>query len=133
LAHRALPRTAFLDGLAIGLAFRVSTAVGAVAAAVLAHDFSDGINTVGVILRNRGDKRFAFRWLSIDAVAPVAGTASALVLPVQNDVLGFALALLLGASDLLPESYHDHPTAGTTAMTILGLLGVYAAVRLARL
>jgi ZIP family zinc transporter len=127
LAHRALPRTAFLDGLAIGLAFRVSTAVGAVAAAVLAHDFSDGINTVGVILRNRGDKRFAFRWLSIDAVA------TALVLPVQNDVLGFALALLLGASDLLPESYHDHPTAGTTAMTILGLLGVYAAVRLARL
>jgi zinc transporter ZupT len=69
----------------------------------------------------------------------VAVTASALVLPVQNDVLGFALALFagfflyIGASDLLPESYHDHPTAGTTAMTILGLLGVYAAVRLARL
>ncbi len=59
------------------------------------------------------------------------------MLPVQADVLGLALAmfagffLYIGASDLLPESYHDHPTAGTTAMTIFGLMAVYAAVRLA--
>src|SRR5581483_175205 len=39
----------FLDGVAIGAAFHVSAVVGAVvAAAVLAHDFSDGINTVGM-------------------------------------------------------------------------------------
>ena len=45
----------FLDGVAIGLAFQVSPAVGAIiAAAVLAHDFSDGINTVGLILKNGG-------------------------------------------------------------------------------
>ena len=35
------------------------------------------------------------------------------------------------ASDLLPESYHDHPTGLTTAMTILGIAVVYVAVRLA--
>ncbi|MDE2464149.1 MAG: hypothetical protein KGO02_10595, partial [Alphaproteobacteria bacterium] len=34
------------DGLAIGFAFQVSSAIGlVVAAAVIAHDFSDGINT----------------------------------------------------------------------------------------
>ena len=45
----------FLDGVGIGLAFQVSVTVGVVvAAAVLAHDFSDGINTVAVVLRNRG-------------------------------------------------------------------------------
>ena len=41
--------------------------------------------------------------------------------------------LYIGASDLLQESYHDHPTTGTTAMTIVGVLTVYAAVRLANL
>jgi zinc transporter ZupT len=136
----SLAAHSFLDGFAIGLGFKVSTAVGTiVVAAVLAHDFSDGINTVSVILRNKGDNRSALRWLLIDAAAPVAGAASTLVLPVQHDVLGLALALFagfflyIGASDVLPKSYHDHPTAGTTAMTILGVLAVYTAVRLASL
>ncbi len=45
----------FLDGFAIGIAFQASRAVGiAVAIAVLAHDFSDGLNTVSVVLRNGG-------------------------------------------------------------------------------
>jgi zinc transporter ZupT len=128
----------FLDGFAIGLGFQVSTAVGAiVAAAVIAHDFSDGINTVSVILRFGGDRRAAFRWVLADAAAPIAGVVIALMLTISQDLLGLALALFagffiyIGASELLPESYHDHPTAATTAMTILGLLAVYAAVRLA--
>jgi len=140
LGAASLAAHSFLDGFAIGLGFKVSAAVGAiVAAAVLAHDFSDGINTISVILRNKGDNRSAFRWLLIDAAAPVAGAASTLVLPIQQDILGLILALFAGsflylsASDLLPESYHDHPTGGTTAMTVLGLLAVYAAVRFASL
>ena len=130
----------FLDGFAIGLAFKVSAAVGAiVSAAVLAHDFSDGINTVGIILRNKGNNRSAFSWLLIDAAAPVVGAASTVMLHFRQDALGLCLALFagvflyIGASDLLPESYHDHPTTGTTAMTMLGVLTVYAAVRLADL
>jgi len=123
-----------------GLAFKVSAAVGAiVSAAVLAHDFSDGINTVSIILRNKGDNRSAFGWLLVDAAAPVAGVASTVMLHFQQETLGLCLALFagvflyIGASDLLPESYHDHPTTGTTAMTIVGVLTVYAAVRLANL
>src|SRR5881394_1839987 len=67
----------FLDGVGIGLAFQVSTAVGAiVAVAVLAHDFSDGINTVTVILRGRGRSLRALQWLLLDALAPVLGVLS---------------------------------------------------------
>jgi zinc transporter ZupT len=128
----------FLDGFAIGLAFKVSAGVGAVvAAAVLAHDFSDGINTVGIVLNKKGGSRSALGWLLIDAVAPVIGAASTLFLNLHEQLLGFLLALFAGffiyisASDLLPESYHDHPTSLTTAMTILGIAVVYVAVKLA--
>lgn len=139
LGAASLSLHSYLDGFAIGLAFQVSAAVGAVVAtAVLAHDFSDGINTVGVVLNRRGGSRSALGWLVIDAVAPVVGAASTLMLKFQPEVLGGCLALFAGffiyisASDLLPESYHDHPTAGTTAMTILGMAVVYAAVTLAQ-
>jgi zinc transporter ZupT len=128
----------FLDGFSIGLAFKVSTTVGAfVAAAVLVHDFSDGVNTVSLILKNRGGDRSAFRWLVVDAVAPIIGAASTMVFSLQEAMLGLGLAamagffLYIGASDLLPESYHDHPTLWTTAMTILGALTMFVAIRLA--
>jgi ZIP family zinc transporter len=140
LGAASLSLHSFLDGFAIGLAFQVSNSVGAVvAAAVLAHDFSDGINTVGVVLNQRGGDRAALGWLLIDAAAPVVGAASTLVLRFDEPVLGWCLALFAGffiyisASDLLPESYHDHPTIWTTAMTILGMAVVYAAVNLASL
>ena len=128
----------FLDGFSIGLAFKVSASVGAiVTAAVLVHDFSDGINTVSLILKNRGSDRSAFRWLVVDAVAPIIGAASTMVLTLQAAMLGLGLAamagffLYIGASDLLPESYHDHPTVLTTTMTILGALTMFVAIRLA--
>ena len=140
LGAASLSLHSFLDGFAIGLAFQVSTSVGAiVAAAVLAHDFSDGINTVGVVLNRRGGSRSAFGWLLIDAVAPVVGAASTLVLRFEQHVLGWCLALFAGffiyisASDLLPESFHDHPTVWTTAMTLLGMGVVYVAVHLAQI
>ena len=46
-----------LDGVAIGLAFQASRAVGIVVAiAVLTHDFSDGINTMNMVLKNHGTR-----------------------------------------------------------------------------
>src|SRR5579862_2747888 len=60
-----------LDGVAIGLAFQASRDVGiVVAVAVLTHDFSDGINTMNIVLRSGGDRSRALRWLLADAVAP---------------------------------------------------------------
>ena len=128
----------FLDGIGIGLAFQVSPAVGGVvAAAVLAHDFSDGINTVSVVVRHGGEHRRALAWLLIDAAAPVAGVLVTLFFTLPGDSLGLLLALFagfflyIGASDLIPESHHQHPTFVTTAMTALGMGVLYVAVHFA--
>jgi ComEC/Rec2-related protein len=52
------------DGMAIGFAFQVSTAIGIVVAiAVLVHDFSDGINTVNFIMREKKDSSNVLSWL----------------------------------------------------------------------
>lgn len=127
----------FLDGAGIGLAFQVSTTVGIiVAAAVLTHDFSDGINTVSLVLKNNGDRQKAFRWLLVDALAPVIGVFSTLFFVLPADKLGLLLALFagfflyIGASDLIPESYHSHPKHWTTIMTIAGICTLYVVIKL---
>ncbi len=126
----------FLDGVAIGLAFQVSSAVGlVVTTAVLVHDFSDGINTVNMILRSKGNRREAFTWLSLDALAPVLGIFAAQFFTLEESTLGLILALFagfflyIGASDLLPESHHNHPTYWTTFMTVLGMGVLYLAIQ----
>ncbi len=128
----------FLDGVGIGLAFQVSPAVGLiVAAAVLAHDFSDGINTVNVVVRHGGQKKQALRWLFVDALAPVAGIIVTLFFTVPAATLGLLLALFagfflyIGASDLIPESHHAHPTFWTTFMTLVGALVLFIAITIA--
>src|ERR1035437_3826058 len=130
----------FLDGVAIGLAFQVSVAIGAVVAiAVLVHDFSDGINTVNLILKNKGEGARAFRWLVVDAIAPVVGVVSTLFFTLPESALAIILAifsgffLYIGASDLIPESYHGHPKFLTTAMTLLGAGLLYIAIHVANL
>ena len=126
-----------LDGVAVGLAFQTSRVVGIVVAiAVLAHDFSDGINTMNVVLKNRGSRREAFKWLLLDAAAPVIGIAATAFFTLPGDGFGIALALFggfflyIGASDLIPESYHAHPKFLTTAMTLAGAAVLYAAISL---
>ena len=126
-----------LDGIAIGLAFQASRQVGMVVAiAVLAHDFSDGINTMNIVLKNRGDRRQALRWLIVDALAPVLGIASTYFFTLPGDGFGIALALFagfflyIGASDLIPESFHAHPKFLTTAMTLAGAAVLYLAIAL---
>jgi len=138
LGAGSLSLHSFFDGLAIGLAFQVSSAVGLiVAVAVLVHDFSDGINTAGLIIKNGGSRFEAFRWVLADALAPVLGIGVSLFVSVSEVVLGIMLALFcgfflyIGASDLLPESHHSHSTRLTTVMTLFGLVLIYAAVSFA--
>lgn len=128
----------FLDGVGIGLAFQVSTVVGlVVAAAVLAHDFSDGINTVNVVIRHGGQKKQAMRWLLVDALAPVLGVIVTLFFAIPASALGLLLALFtgfflyIGASDLIPESHHVHPTFWTTFMTLVGAAVLFIAITIA--
>ena len=132
-AHRGTIRAgslsfhSFLDGIGIGLAFQVSNALGiVVAVAVLGHDFCDGINTVTAMIKNGATRKRALKWLLVDALAPVVGILVTLLFSVPEAKLGLILALFcgfflyMGASDLVPESYHAHPTWKTTLMTIIG-------------
>ena len=125
----------FLDGIGIGFAFHVSASVGVVVAvAVLAHDFSDGINTVSLIIKNAGRKAHALRWLILNALAPVAGVFSTFFFQIEQGRLGLLLALFagfffyIGASDLLPESHHNHPVRFTTVSTVLGVAFLYVVI-----
>ena len=128
----------FLDGVIIGLAFQVSRSVGIiVTVAVLTHDFSDGINTVTMILRSGGERKQAVQWLLVDALAPVLGIFSTFFYSIQKDALGVVLSFVcgcfiyIGASDLLPESHHAHPKFLTTIMTLLGMAVLYTVIQIA--
>lgn len=138
LGAGSLSAHSVMDGFAIAIAFRAAPAIGiVVAAAVLAHDFSDGINTVNLVLANKGAPRSALHWLVTDALAPVIGAALGLVVALPQGSISPLLGcfagffLYIGASDLLPESFHAHPRAWTTVTTLLGALLLYLVVRLA--
>lgn len=138
LGATTLSLHSFLDGVAIALGFQTSVIIGfTVTIAVMSHKFSDGINTVGLVLKNSGNVKRALKWLAIASIAPLLGALSASVIILPENLLSLALAvfsgffLYIGASDLLPESHHSHPTKWTTVMTILGTLAMYGIIRLA--
>ena len=129
----ALVLHSFLDGFGIGLAFQISNSVGwIVAIAVIAHSFSDGINTVGVILKGKGNKKAVQYWLIVGLAAPAVGVICAYFISVSATALGLLLALFVGlflyisTSDLIPESHHNHRTIWTTIATIGGLALIFA-------
>jgi ZIP family zinc transporter len=116
----------FIDGLGIGLAFDISTSTGLlVFVAVISHDFADGLNTVGFVLRQSGDRRAAIRWLAVDALAPLVGAAVGVTLSISEEHLGSLLAvyagffLFMGATDLLPHA-HEHPSWKRVLLTLAG-------------
>lgn len=117
-----------IDGLGIGLAFHLDTATGMlVFLAVISHDFADGMNTVGFILRQSGDRRSARRWLTVDAVAPLVGATAGAAIEISERGLGYVLAayagffLFMGATDLLPEA-HRHPSWRRVFLTVAGFV-----------
>jgi ZIP family zinc transporter len=137
LGAAGLSAHSFVDGLGIGLAFGLDTATGLlVFLAVVTHDFADGLNTVGFILRQGGDARRAVRWLAIDAVAPVLGAIVGAALSVSEDTLGHLLAvyagffLYMGATDLLPEA-HTHPSWKRVILTVGGFSATWLLARVA--
>ncbi|HKR64019.1 MAG TPA: ZIP family metal transporter [Thermoanaerobaculia bacterium] len=118
----------FLDGLAIGVGFQAGSQVGfIVLAAVIAHDFADGLNTVTFMLAASNSRWRTVTLLVVDALAPVAGALLASVLRIDPKILAYQLAffagflLYLGASDLLPH-VHERPRAALIASTMAGLV-----------
>ncbi len=141
LGAGSLTLHSFFDGLGIGLAFKVSAAVGfTVAVAVLAHDLCDGVNTITVALRDQSveARRSALRWLLANALAPIIGIGLASIAPLDAAAFaplsaGFAgVFLYIGAAELLPRSFQGwrSPLASLPAAT--GLASIYVVSSLAR-
>jgi zinc transporter, ZIP family len=140
IAAAGLSFHSFLDGFAIGVGFQTSFRIGLlISLAVIAHDFSDGLNTVTVVLAHGNAVESAVRWLLVDAVAPIAGAVTALPLRLGEALLPWLLAffagafLYIGASDLLPEAReHDSPVVGiatTSGMLLMFLISRYLRIR----
>jgi zinc transporter ZupT len=138
LGPASLTVHSLLDGLGIGLAFQISPAIGAVVAvAVLAHDVSDGVNTVTLSLSGGGGAPRARGWLIADAAAPLVGIAATRLVSVAPAPLGLIVAafggffLYIGASELAPASHRALPRAWTSIATLIGMAAIFLAVRAA--
>lgn len=125
----------FLDGVAIGVGFKTNTGLGiAIGLAVLVHDFTDGLNTVTVVLAHGNPLRRALRWLLVDALTPLLGATVALVAPIPSGVLPYILGafvgvfIYIGASDLLPEA-REHDSPWPAAATVVGMAVLWTVTR----
>jgi len=133
----ALIGHSFIDGVGIGLAFQISTAVGVlVAVAVISHSFTDGLNSMTFMLNHGNKEKKSKIFLLIHAAAPVLGAASTLLFTLPSYVLtlylGFFAGFLLyiGASDILPEAHAKKSSYGLMSLTILGTLFIFIITRL---
>ncbi len=86
-----------VDGLMLGWSFRASVELGTVVAfAILMHDLSDGINTVGILMRHGVPRRQIRAWLALDALAPLVGVLISLMVVPDPNLLQACLAVFGG-------------------------------------
>ncbi|MGW1979981.1 ZIP family metal transporter [Streptomyces sp. NPDC001889] len=137
-AAAAMVGHSLMDGVAIGAAFQVGDAMGlTVALAVIAHDFADGFNTYTLASLYGNTRTKAIAMLVADALAPVAGAASTLLVTIPVGLLGgylgfFGGALLyLAAAEILPEAHHTHPARSTLLCTVAGAGFIWLVVGIA--
>ena len=128
----------FFDGFGIGAGFQVSYALGLlVALAVVLHDFSDGLNTVTLMLKNNNTTVAARGFLLGDAAAPIIGVMASFVILTSSAVLSLILAFFAGeflsiaSADLLPEAHAKEESWRMIGLTLIGLTVVFILTRFA--
>ncbi len=125
----ALILHSLFDGIAIGLAYGVSSTFGLIIAiGVIAHDFSDGFNTVNL----SHSKKLLF----LDSVAPILGMIIGLIFIFPDKMIAVIFGLFAGillyvsTSDILPEAHCDnkkHMAQNLIAM-LIGVLYILVLV-----
>jgi len=125
----------FLDGVALSLAFKVSDALGyAVFIAMLVHAFSDGLNTVALLVKTGQWRSRGKYLLAVDAIARVGGAAIGSALTISDSNLAIYLAVFSGiviylaTSHILPEAHSKHPSKVTMLATLAGVVIMWAVV-----
>ena len=125
----------FLDGVALALAFKVSNALGyAVFIAMIVHAFSDGLNTVALLIKTGQWRSRGKYLLAVDAIARVGGAAIGSALTISDSNLAIYLAVFSGiviylaTSHILPEAHSKHPSKVTMLATLSGVVIMWAVV-----
>jgi ZIP family zinc transporter len=125
----------FLDGVALGLAFKVSDALGfAVFIAILSHAFSDGLNTVSLLIKSGHWTKRAIMLLGLDAVMRISGAALGSYVVISDPTLAVYLAMFAGfviylaTSHILPEAHSRHPSKLTMVATVIGVVAMWLIV-----
>lgn len=128
----------FLDGVAIGLSFQVSNALGvAVAIAVVAHAFTDGLNTVALLVNAGNWKKQSVYLLAVDGIARLSGAAFGTYILIDDRFVSLYLALFAGmliylaTSHILPEAHSKHPSRLTLLSTIFGVALMFVIINVA--
>ena len=127
----------FLDGLALAVAFKVSNQLGiAVFVALLVHAFSDGLNTVSLLIKSGHWSKNAKWLIGVDTVARISGAAIGSTVAFSEQFVAIYLAVFAGiiiylaTSHILPEAHSNHSSRLTLLSTIVGVLAMWAMVSL---
>lgn len=134
----ALTGHSFLDGLSIGVAFQVSSAVGtAVAVAVIGHRFADGFDTTTFMLVNKNKLAHIQKWLAAVIIMPIIGGLTSLAFSLSESALAIYLGffagfiLYIGASNIMPQAHTKDHSRLTILLTAAGAVFMLAVTRLA--
>ncbi len=115
----------FLDGVGLGVA---------VFLAVVVHAFSDGLNTVSMLVKSGHWSKSSKYLLGVDAIARIGGASLGTYLALNDKYLALYLALFSGfviyiaTSHILPEAHSRHESRWTLVMTGIGVLIMWAVV-----
>ena len=131
LSAASLVFHSLLDGVMIGLAFQAGTKLGIlIGIAVLAHDWTDGVSVVAVLLPSKRPWKEMIWWILADAITPIIGVFIFFV-HLPSLTLAIALAIVAGifiyisAANLLPEAHHRHSSIPTILATLIGFGLIY--------
>jgi len=125
----------FLDGVGLGVAFQIDSKLGfAVFLAVLVHAFSDGLNTVSLMVKSGHWTSRSYALLGVDAVARIGGATFGTYLALSDSLMSIYLALFSGfliylaTSHILPEAHSRHSSRWTFGATFVGVIAMWAIV-----
>ena len=102
--------------------------------ALLAHAFSDGLNTVSLLIKSGKWTRSSLALLGVDAVMRISGAALGSMVVLSDSSVGIYLAVFSGfviylaTSHILPEAHSRHPSRLTMLATVIGVLAMWLIV-----
>ncbi len=125
----------FLDGLALGVALHVGTKFAIpVLIALVAHAFSDGLNTVSFLVKTKRWSNYSALLILLDLGARVFGAAIGSSFKPNTGFVALYLAVFSGfiiylaTAHILPEAHAQHPSRVTFVATLVGIGAMWLVV-----